>query len=68
LRAGFVDFAGGFEAVFEEGLPFVAGALAAPGFATGVLPLPAVVLPDDGEVALVGLFAILDFRLLIVDN
>jgi hypothetical protein len=64
LRAGFIDFAEGFEAVFEEGLP----ALAAPGFATGVLPLPAVVLTDDGGVALVDLFAMLDFRLLIVDN
>jgi hypothetical protein len=61
LRAAFGDFAGGFEAVFEGGLPFVAGALAAPGFVRGVLPLPAVVLPDDGGVALVDLFAMSGF-------
>ena len=67
LRAAFVDFAGGFEPVFEGGLPFVAGALLAPGFARGVLPLPAVVLPDDGGIGLVDLFAMLDFRWLVIE-
>jgi hypothetical protein len=61
LRAVFGDFTAGFEPVFEGDLPFVAGALAAPGFARGVLPLPAVVLPDEEGVALVDLFAMSGF-------